>query len=154
MKTLIWLMASVLFLVLTVIAQKVDSPSALSSLVQTERAFASAAQEKGIREAFLLFIADDGILFRPTAVNGKKWMQDNPVPASNTRPSLVWRPIFADVSEAGDLGYTTGPWEFKQDINDKQPAAYGNFITVWKRQADGSWKFALDLGITNPQPAS
>ena len=25
-------------------------------------------------------------------------------------------------------------------------------MTVWKKQADGSWKFALDLGISNPEP--
>jgi ketosteroid isomerase-like protein len=25
-------------------------------------------------------------------------------------------------------------------------------MTVWRKQADGSWKFALDLGISNPEP--
>jgi ketosteroid isomerase-like protein len=56
------------------------------------------------------------------------------------------------MSRAGDMGYTTGPWEFKNDIQDAKPVAFGNFLTVWKRQADGSWKFAIDLGISNPQP--
>lgn len=145
-----------LFLVLTLItlaattaAQKAGS---LSSLVETERAFARAATEIGTREAFVAFIAQDGILFRPTAVNGKKWMQDNPLPPSPKRQLLSWQPIFADISLAGDLGYTTGPWEFKEDIKDEKPVAYGNFVTVWKLQSDGSWKFVIDLGITNPAP--
>ena len=121
-------------------------------MVETERAFSRTSEEKGTRESFAEFIAEDGILFRPTAVLGKKWMQEHPLPPSTTRPLLSWQPIFAAVSRAGDLGYTTGPWQFKQDIKDAKPAAFGNFMTVWKKQADGTWKFALDLGISNPEP--
>jgi hypothetical protein len=50
------------------------------------------------------------------------------------------------------MGYTTGPWEFKADIHDLKPVAWGHFLTVWKRQPDRSWKFAIDLGISNPKP--
>jgi ketosteroid isomerase-like protein len=121
-------------------------------MVDTERAFARMSQEQGIRPSFMAFIADDGILFRPTAVKGKQWMKENPVPESDKRPQLSWQPTFADISRSEDMGYTTGPWEFKSDINDVKPVAFGNFLTVWKRQPDGSWKFAIDLGISNPQP--
>jgi ketosteroid isomerase-like protein len=124
----------------------------LKSMVETERAFARTSEERGTREAFAAFIADEGILFRPGAVKGKKWMQENPLPPSPSRSVLSWQPIFAAVSRAGDLGYTTGPWQFKKDIKDAQPVSFGNFMTVWKKQADGSWKFVLDLGIGNPEP--
>src|SRR4030095_6707625 len=67
------------------------------------------------------------------------------------RPLLAWQPAFAQIAEAGDLGFTTGPWEFKNDINDAKPAGYGHFVTVWKKQTDGSWKFLADLGISHPQ---
>ena len=40
----------------------------------------------------------------------------------------------------------------QSDIKDAQPVAWGNFLTVWKRQPDKSWKFAIDLGISNPKP--
>jgi ketosteroid isomerase-like protein len=133
-------------------AQTAKEPSALQAMVNAERAFARMSLEQGIRPAFMAFIADDGILFRPTAVKGKQWMTDNPVPASDKRPMLSWQPTFADIARAGDMGYTTGPWEFKSDISDAKPVAFGNFLTVWKRQPDGSWKFAIDLGIGNPQP--
>jgi len=79
-------------------------------------------------------------------------MQEHPLPASSARPLLSWQPIFAAVSRTGDLGYTTGPWQYKNDIKDAKPAAFGHFMTVWKKQADGSWKFALDLGISNREP--
>ncbi len=121
-------------------------------MVETERSFSRMSEEKGTREAFAAFIAEDGILFRPTAVFGKKWMQEHPLPPSTTRSLLNWQPIFAAVSRAGDLGYTTGPWQFRQDIKDAKPAAFGNFMTVWKKRPDGAWRFALDLGISNPEP--
>ena len=122
-------------------------------MVDTERAFARMSQEQGIRSSFMAFIADDGILFRPTAVKGKQWMTAHPLPPSAKHPLLSWYPAIAGVARAGDMGYTTGPWEYKADVHDALPAAWGNFLTVWKKQANGEWKFVIDLGISNPQPA-
>lgn len=133
-------------------AQNRRSVDPLTAMVATERAFSRMSEEKGIRESFTEFIAEDGILFRPRAVFGKKWMRENPLPASTTRPLLVWQPIFAGISRAGDLGYSTGPWQLKNDIKDAKFSAFGNFMTVWKKQADGTWKFAADLGVSNPEP--
>jgi ketosteroid isomerase-like protein len=99
----------------------------------------------------MTFIADDGLLFRPGAVNGKKWMLEHPVPPSDKKPLLAWQPAFAGMAASGDMGFTTGPWEAKPDINDEKPSGYGHFVTVWKKQADGSWKFVVDLGISHPQ---
>lgn len=136
---------------LPAVAQQKTQVDDLKSIVETERAFARMSEEEGTREAFDAFIADDGILFRPTPVLGKKWMQQHPLPATPSRSVLSWQPIFADVSRAGDLGYTTGPWRFRKDLNGKA-TGFGNFMTVWKKQANGSWRFVLDLGISNPMP--
>jgi len=125
--------------------------SALQDMVQTEQAFSKMAEEQNTRDAFMTFIADDGLLFRPGAVNGKKWMNEHPVPQSDKRPLLAWQPSFAGMAASGDMGFTTGPWEAKADINDEKPSGYGHFVTVWKKQADGSWKFVVDLGISHPQ---
>jgi len=124
----------------------------LTEMVETERAFSRTAGEKGIPEAFTEFIAEDGILFRPGPVPGKKWFQEHPSPTSSTRPLLVWEPMLAGVSRAGDLGYTTGPWQLKNDLKDAKFAAFGTFMTVWKKQPDGSWRFAVDLGIRHSEP--
>jgi ketosteroid isomerase-like protein len=123
-------------------------------MVNTERAFSQASHDKGTRDAFLAFIAEEGILFRPTAVQGKKWMLEHPQPPSPKRALLSWQPVFADISQAGDLGFTFGPWQFKQDINDAKPVAFGHFITVWRKQTNGSWKFAVDLGISHPEESA
>ena len=134
------------------IAVMAQGQPALQEMVKTEQAFSKMAEEKNTRDAFMAFIADDGLLFRPGAVNGKKWMIEHPVPPTDKKPLLAWQPAFAGMSRAGDLGFTTGPWEFKEDINDKKPSGYGHFVTLWKKQADGSWKFVVDLGITHPKP--
>ncbi len=134
------------------VAQKKKSVDAFTQMIETERSFARMSQEKGTREAFAAFIADDGILFRPRAVIGKKWMQEHPLPSSTTRPLLTWQPIYAFMSRSGDLGYTTGPGQYKNDIKDAKPTAFGNFMTIWKKQADGNWRFVLDLGISHPEP--
>jgi len=139
----------VICLLVTMSAQ---GQSALLEMVKTEQAFSKMAEEKNARDAFMEFIADDGLLFRPGAVNGKKWMQEHPVPPSDKNPLLAWQPAFAGISVSGDIGFTTGPWEFKADRGDEKPSGYGDFVTVWKKQADGSWKFVVDLGISHPQP--
>ena len=111
-------------------AQTSQSNSPLKEMVETEQAFSKAAETGATREAFLAFIADDGLLFRPSAVNGKKWMNEHPVPPSDKRPLLAWQPVFAKMALAGDLGFTTGPWEFKADVNDPTPSGYGHFVTL------------------------
>lgn len=118
------------------------------ALVQMERDFAKAAATKGTRDAFLEFLAEDGILFQPGPVNGRKfWTERQP-----RKGLLSWEPIFADVSRAGDLGYTTGPWEFRPNRADDQPVAFGQYFTIWKKQNDGSWKFVLDRGVSSDKP--
>ena len=152
MKTALCLMLCMLGAGYQTSVQQAEPTSALEAVVETERSFARMSAERGIRESFLAYIAEDGLLFRPGAVNGKKWLIEHPVPPSQKRPLLSWRPAFADVAQAGDLGYTFGPWEFKEDIADETPVGYGHFVTVWKKQTDGIWKFAVDLGISHAAP--
>lgn len=149
MKKTLSLLLVLLVVATGICAQKTpDAQSDLRALVETERAFSRTAVAEGIRDSFLAYLADDGILFRPKPVNGKQWLSGRPA-----RPGLLtWEPIFAYVSRAGDMGYDTGPWEFRAKGPEDKPAAYGYFVTVWKKQADGSWKFVVDLGTNNPQP--
>lgn len=121
----------------------------LASLLAAEYAFADAAPRVGVRDAFLAFLADDAILFRPRPVNGKDWFQDRP-----PRPGLLtWYPCFARLSRAGDLGLSTGPWEFRPNSLDDEPIAHGYFTSMWRAQADGEWKVEIDCGIGCPAPA-
>jgi ketosteroid isomerase-like protein len=129
------------------LAQTIDRQAALDSLVAAEKAFSKTAAEKGIRDSFIDFMADDGVMFRPDPVNAKESMRARPA-----IPGLLsWYPSYAEVSLAGDMGYDTGPSEYREKAGDKPDQM--QFATVWKRQADGTWKAAVDLGTPdNPPP--
>ena len=140
-----------ILLALLLFAFTVNAQTPFREMIHTEQAFSRMALEKNTRDAFMAFIADDGLLFRPGAVNGKKWMLEHPAPPSDKRPLLQWQPSLGVMAASGDFGYTTGPWESRPDIKDEKPSAYGHFVTVWKKQRDGSWKFVVDLGISHPE---
>jgi ketosteroid isomerase-like protein len=124
--------------------------SALASLIETEKAFAAMSLKAGMKEAFLSYLAGDGILFRPSPVNGKQWWHERKQQSGTER--LEWWPTFADVSWSGDVGYTSGPWIFTPDANLDQPPRYGYFVSIWKKQKDGRWRVALDIGTINEHP--
>jgi ketosteroid isomerase-like protein len=124
--------------------------AAQEALAATERAFAQAAAAQGVKEAFLAYLADDAVLFRPRPVPGRAWMRDHPAPAIR----LAWSPSFVQVSQAGDLGYTTGPYEVRSTDPKDGEVDYGRFVTVWRRQQDGPWRVALDIGVPAPQSLS
>lgn len=65
-------------------------------------------------------------------------------PASDLR----WRPLVAEASAAGDLGYTIGAWDFVERRDGAAPAVTGRgrYLTVWRKQPDGGWKVVADLG--------
>ncbi|KPK81214.1 MAG: hypothetical protein AMS25_07345 [Gemmatimonas sp. SM23_52] len=125
-----------------------DYEAALSSLVESERAFARAAAQLGTRDAFLTYMAEDAILFRPRAVNAAQWLRSQVA----TQGLLSWEPAIAHVAQGRDLGYTTGPWQYREDPTG-QPVRHGNYFTVWRKRADGSWRAVIDHGTSNPPPA-
>jgi len=126
------------------------SSAAFDSLVAAERAFAATSVAKGVRESFLAFFAEDGINFTPHPTKTRESFLSRPAPAVRPPVELNWRPIYADVSRAGDLGYTTGPYVFRDLSPEKKPNRYGYYFSIWKKQANGEWKVVVDCGISTP----
>lgn len=120
----------------------------LQKLVETEKAFAKTSETKGTKAAFLEFLADDGITFNPTETNGKLFWQNRPASDS----WLDWSPEWADVSADGNFGYTTGGWSFYQKGKKGEASAFGEYLTIWKKQSDGNFKAILDIGISHEKP--
>lgn len=119
-----------------------DGSDALRSLVDAEVAFSRVSVERGMRDAFLGNLADDGIVFQPLPVNGKSVWEPRP----KSPATLIWEPEFAEISAAGDLGYTTGPWELRPPAEANRPIVHGHFHSVWRRTADSPWKVVVDIG--------
>jgi ketosteroid isomerase-like protein len=60
------------------------------------------------------------------------------------RPFLLrWEPLKADAAASGELGYTFGEWTI-QGANGK--VSKGHYVSIWKKQTDGTWKVVVDLG--------
>jgi ketosteroid isomerase-like protein len=137
----------ILFIVILSLA--VSAQSDLKKLVETENAFAKLAAEKGTRTAFLANMADDAVVFNPE----KTLARPHWTARGESNALLSWAPNFADISSDGSLGYTTGNWEWRAKGRDDAPSAFGEFVTIWKRQTDGRYKFVVDIGISHEKPA-
>jgi ketosteroid isomerase-like protein len=79
-------------------------------------------------------------------------MQKSPKPTGPPRVTLNWEPVFAEVSNSGELGYTTGPYLLKDHSATPEQTRHGYYFSVWKKQADGQWKVVIDCGISTPVP--
>jgi ketosteroid isomerase-like protein len=139
-----------LLIVPAVRAEENASMLPLRAVVESERNFARAAIERGIRESFLQFFADDSIIFAPEPKNGKIFYTSY----EDKGRKLIWQPIFATISSSGEVGVTTGPWELKKSAADQTAIAFGQFVSIWRKQADNSWKVIVDVGIAHPTPTA
>jgi ketosteroid isomerase-like protein len=135
-------------------AQKENVSPALAALVEAERSFARTSVEKGIRDSFYEFFAEDGINFQPHPTNTRANIRKQPAPAARPPITLNWEPAYADISRAGDLGYTTGPFKLTDQGPQQRPPRHGYYFSIWKKQADGSWKVVIDAGVQTPAPDS
>jgi ketosteroid isomerase-like protein len=119
-----------------------------SEILETEENFAKMAGEEGISRAFMTYAAEDAVLMRNNKlVIGKKSLsvlfEDQASKPKDEK--LSWKPDFVDVSASGDLAYTYGQYTYSYtDSTGTIVESEGVFHTVWKRQADGSWRFVWD----------
>jgi ketosteroid isomerase-like protein len=123
--------------------------SAGKSLVAAETAFARMALEQGIRAAFIANFADDGIVFEPAPAILRETWPARPAPADPGALRLEWKPAQVAVARSGDFGYSTGPYTLT-DAAHPDRARHGVFFSVWRRDAGGPWRVALDIGIVTP----
>jgi ketosteroid isomerase-like protein len=135
------LTTAVLFLfVQSAIAQK-----GIDNLIQAEKDFAAYSVAHSTKEAFQKFIDSNSIMFD----NGKPfkaiafWEKKE-----KNAGVLNWWPQYAEISASDDFGYTTGPWTFQPTKTDTV-VARGQYITVWRINKNGEWKFLVDLGVSN-----
>ncbi|HMB91232.1 MAG TPA: hypothetical protein VKP65_10320, partial [Rhodothermales bacterium] len=122
-----------------------DADEAIRTLVDAEFSFAQASVAEGMRASFLTFLGDSATVFRPGPVNGRAWFTERP----SNPGTLNWWPRYADLSNASDLGFTTGPWVYSDSAGT--PVAYGHYVSVWQKQPSDIWRIVLDAGITHGQ---
>lgn len=118
------------------------------AIADSERAFAALAESTDVKQAFVTWLADDGIVFRPLPVVGKPGWQERPTPPIELR----WEPVQAEIAHSGDLGWDFGPSEIRFPADTTRATIHGHFFSVWKKQPDGAWRVACDIGIGHERP--
>jgi ketosteroid isomerase-like protein len=146
MKALISLV-SLAFCVLAPMASAEEALVTADPVIAAERAFAADAARRGWAAAFRSAAAADAITLSPDPVNAQEQLARFPGDGETT---LDWRPAYAGVARSGDFGFTTGPFLFRGSNG-----IAGHYFTVWRRQADGGWKWIFDAGtdVRDPGPA-
>ncbi len=129
-------------------APPADLAADLTAMEDADRAFARLSRQQGLKAAFLAYMADDAVLFRPGPVPGPAYVGARPSPAID----LVWAPVHAVVAKSGDLGYTTGPYQVRDLDAAHAVEDQGWYVTIWRKQPDGSWKLIVDQGVSTPPP--
>jgi len=126
-----------------------------ASALLADRTFADLSVDQGYTVAFTAYVAEDGssvagpVYWGADEVIGIAWAGWTPV------ETLSWTPTISGSTFSGDLAWTTGNSEYVLRNPDGSIAidSFSKYITIWARQADGSWKFLLDGGNARPAPA-
>jgi ketosteroid isomerase-like protein len=137
--------------------QTAQAPSAevethKEALLAADRAFDRATAAGGV-EGWVSYFAEKGAMFPADGpvIRGHEAIREAMAPLDDPGFSLSWEPLGAEVSSAGDLGYTYGRSRREiEDAEGNRAVALGKYVTIWKKQADGSWKVVVDIGNEGP----
>ena len=139
---------------------KMDKEKLKAEVAAMEDAFCAMGKSQGLLAAFkhfaapdVSFIDTDPRQWRGLAAVEKRIGPDVP------GESLTWSAYYTDVSDDGTMAYNYGRYEARHPNADGKISVHtGWFLTIWKRQPDGSWKYVMDNGspdrLAAPKPAA
>ena len=114
-------------------------------LMEVDRSFSRLSEEKGLKVAYIEYLDSNGVMLRPghMPIDGADAI-DYIISRQDTSYIVTWSPSDASIAGSGDLGYTYGVYSVI--FKGRDTPVLGTYVTVWKKQQDGSWKFVLDSG--------
>lgn len=128
-------------------SEKVNTEELKREILKTDIEFSKTSVQKGVHNAFLKYADKNAVMLRTNTmpIEGKDKLSLFYQRRSDKSYTLEWNPLFADVAQSGDLGYTYGL--YKLTMQTEPPTVQeGTYVSIWKRQKDGSWKWVLDTG--------
>ena len=131
----------------------IDLESERDALMAADKAWSESVDDI---DAFLSFFAD-GAYFMPF---GAPLAQGDAIRTTweglTSMPGfgLEWQATGAEVAASGDIGYTIGTFELTADQDGTAMLTEGKYVTVWHKQADGSWKMQVDCFNANGPPTT
>ena len=115
--------------------------------------FSSDAMRLGTGVAFGRYAADDAQIFSGPGefISGPHAISESFGPPTE-KNTLVWHPVHGEVASSGDLGFTVGNAVFTGVREDgAKIERFSKYLTVWKKQRDGTWRYVVDGGSARPQ---
>ena len=147
MKRILILLAVAMIAGSGCVAKKVDLEAERAALMKADSDWAATLAEKSV-DGFTSFFTADAIVMPPhlPVLNGIDAIRDWAT-TSMSLPgfSVEWTVTSAEVAASGDMGYTLGTFVFQATMPDGSTITDpGKYTTIWKKQADGSWKVVAD----------
>jgi ketosteroid isomerase-like protein len=129
-----------------------EAQRAAAAIAAADSDFADDASIGGTAAAFENAAAPEAVIFGgPEIVMGPAAIHD--LFDAQRGTSLSWHPLYARAAESGDLGFSIG--ESVATSRGQSGAAvqrFGKYMTVWRKQPNGDWKFVVDGGNARPSP--
>jgi ketosteroid isomerase-like protein len=146
MKSRLWL-ASLLILPALAIAD-------VENDVRCREIAFSQSVESQDADAFASFIDSDARFVGGSVQRGAEAViQAWSVFFGDGAPKITWRPQFIEVLEDGTLALSRGPYRMiTADAEGVSTEHWGTFNSIWRKQADASWKIVFDAGNEADEP--
>jgi ketosteroid isomerase-like protein len=125
---------------------------ALEAIRAADSDFSNDATKFGTGEAFGRYAASDAQIFSGPGefISGPHAISESFGPPTE-KNTLVWHPVHGEVAASGDLGFTVGNAVFTGYREDgARIQRNSKYLTVWKKQTDGSWRYVVDGGSSRP----
>jgi ketosteroid isomerase-like protein len=126
---------------------------AAHAMSEADRAFARYSTDSGgPGGAFARWIALDGMMLGARAVPVRGSEQARAAFAGFPPSGLfAWGPIdtLTVASRDGSLGFTIGEARIAASPDE---VSYSKYLTIWRHEADGAYRFVFDIGSDRPAP--
>ncbi|MDH4348170.1 MAG: nuclear transport factor 2 family protein [Gemmatimonadota bacterium] len=131
-----------------------DWARASTAFALADSEFAALAGREGAVVAFTAYAAADAVTFPANGLLTRGPVAIGRAVADEGLPShWRWRPVAVGGSDRGDLGFTVGEAEIRSgDAAGEGAVYYGKYLTLWRRDADGAYRFLADGGNSRPVP--
>ena len=137
-------------------AVPVDTRAREQELLDTDRALAAQSLKIGFVPAYEAVMESDARKLDPGSQPALGRQAILEVMAHYSKSdTFTWAPEEAVVAVSGELGFTWGRWtDTYRDKHGNIKHAYGKYLDIWRRDADGTWRWIVDIGNENPMPPS
>jgi len=131
----------------------VDTKSEEEKLMQLSRDWSKSAATDSI-EKTLSYWAEDAIVMSPgePALKGKQAIRGM-IEGTSKIPGfkISWEPLSVVVSKSGDMAYMIEQNQITVNDSLGNPITqYNKAVTIWRKEADGSWKNVVDMWNAEP----